>query len=145
MTPQTTSTPTSTPTATPTAIDSRLAPGGQAGLILAFGVATSAFVFLFGRDGRSLLDVLLMSASLGALVTAGLWLWILAARRSRSWGLAFAATIWIPYVNFVVASVFARRYWKEGARAPALLALAGMAGQTLATVRMFTLDLTTPV
>ena len=141
MTPQTP--PTTTPL--PTAIDPRLAPRGQASLILAFGVATSALVFLFGRDGRSTVDVLLLSASLGAVLTAGIWLWILAARRSRGWGLTFAATIWIPYVNFVVASIFVRRYWKEGARAPALLALAGMAGQTLATVRMFTPDLTVPV
>ena len=128
MTPATTPPPTS---------DWRLSPRAQAALILAFGAATSGFVLIFGADSRPIVDVLLMSASLGALVTSGLWLWILAARLSRNWGLAFAVTIWIPYVNFVVASVFARRYWSQGARAPALLALAAMAGQTLAAVRMF--------
>jgi hypothetical protein len=139
-------TPATSPTGSPTATsDWRLEPRWQASLILVFGAATSGFVFLFGRDARSVVDVLLMSASLGALVTAGLWLWILAARCSRNWGLAFALTIWIPYVNFVVASIFARRYWNQGARAPALLGLAAMVGQTLATVRMFAPGLTAPV
>ncbi len=137
-------TPTPTPTPTPPS-DWRLAPRWQAMLCLVFGASTSAFVFVFGGGSTPVVDVLLMSASLGALVTSGLWLWILGARRSRNWGLAFAATIWIPYVNFVVASIFARRYWKEGARAPALLALAGMVGQSLATLRMFAPALTAPV
>ena len=136
---------TPSPTSDSRTSDSRLAPRWQASLILAFGLATSGFVLLFGRDATSVVDVLLMAASLGALVTSGLWLWILAARRSSRWGLVFAATIWIPYVNFVVASVFARRYWNDGARAPALLALAAMAGQTLAALRMFAPALTVPV
>jgi len=137
-------TPTPPTSPTPTS-DWRLAPRSQAGLILAFGAATAAFTFYFGREPRPVVDVLLLSASLGALVTAGLWLWILAARRSRNWGLAFAATIWIPYVNFVVASIYARRYWNEGARAPALLGLAAIAGQTLATLRMFAPAIGAPV
>jgi len=138
-------TTTTAPTTTPRTSDWRLAPRAQAALILAFGAATSGFVLLFGRDSLPVVDVLLMSASLGALVTSALWLWILAARRSRGWGLAFAATIWIPYVNFVVASIFARRYWSEGARAPALLALAAMVGQTLASLRMILPGVTAPV
>ncbi|HTO09059.1 MAG TPA: hypothetical protein VMR86_18560 [Myxococcota bacterium] len=136
---------TPSPSPSPTTSDWRLAPHWQAALILAFGAATAGFVLLFGGEARPLVDVLLMSASLGALVTSGLWLWLLAARRSRNWGIAFAVTLWVPYVNFVVASIFARRYWHEGARAPALLALAAMAGQTLATLRMFAPDLTVPV
>ena len=48
-------------------------------------------------------------------------------------------------MNFVVGSIFARRYWSEGARAPALLAIAGMVGQTLATLRMLAPGLTPPV
>jgi len=123
----------------------RLEPLWQSVLIVAFGAATSGFVLLFGKDGTPLVDVLLMSTSLGALVTSGLWLWLVAARHSRGWTLAFTLTFWIPYVNFVVASLFARRYWAKGARAPALLAIAGMAGQTLATLRLFAPALRAPV
>lgn len=126
-------------------VRARLEAHWQAFLILAFGIATSGFVFFFGREPTPLVDLLLLSASLGALVTAGLWLWILAGRQSRNWGITFALTIWIPYVNFVVASLFARRYWSQGARAPALLAIAGMFGQSLATLRLFAPDLTVPV
>lgn len=122
-----------------------LAPVWQAALILAFGVATSGFVFLFGRDPMPVADLLLLSGSLAALVTAGLWLWIIAASHSRGWSLAFALTFWIPYVNFVVASLFARRYWSQGARAPGLLALAGIVGQTIASLRLLAPSFTAPV
>lgn len=123
----------------------RLAPGWQAALILVFGVATSGFVLFFGRGDTGVVDLLLLSASLGALVTAGLWLWMVAAHVSRGWSWAFALTLWIPYVNFVVASIFARRYWDRGARTPGLLAVAGIVGQTLATLRMLAPGITAPV
>jgi hypothetical protein len=117
----------------------------QAFLILAFGAVTSGLIVGLASDEHSAVDLLLLSASLGALATAGLWLWILATRRGTGWAVTFSLAIWIPYVNFVVASIFARRYWSEGARAPALLALAGMFGQTLATLRMLAPGLTPPV
>ena len=44
--------------------------------------------------------------------------------------------IWIPYVNLVLAGVFARRYWSEGGRGPALLGILGMVGQTVASIRL---------
>ena len=122
-----------------------LSPGWQAFLMLAFGAVTSGLIVGLASDERSASDLLLLSVSLGAIATAGLWLWILAARRGTGWAVTFSLAIWIPYVNFVVASIFARRYWSEGARAPALLALAGMAGQTLATLRMLAPGLTPPV
>jgi hypothetical protein len=123
----------------------KLAPASQAFLMLAFGAITSGLIFGLASDDRSAADLLLLSASWGALITAGLWLWILALRRSTRWAVGFSLAIWIPYVNFVVASIFARRYWSEGARAPALLAIAGMLGQTLATLRMLAPGLTPPV
>lgn len=123
----------------------RLAPAWQAFLILAFGAVTSGCIVALADDRTGALDLLLLSASLGALATAGLWLWILAARTSRNWALAFALGIWIPYVNLVIASIFARRHWSEGARTPALLAIAGMVGQTIASVRMLAPGLTPPV
>jgi hypothetical protein len=122
-----------------------LSPAWQAFLILAFGAVTSGLIVALATDERSAIDLLLLSASLGALATAGLWLWILATRHGTGWAVAFSLAIWIPYVNFVVASIFARRYWSEGARAPALLALAGIFGQTLATLRMLAPGLTPPV
>jgi hypothetical protein len=117
----------------------------KAVLLLAFGASTSALIATFGGAGAHPFDLLLLGASLGALVTAGLWLWILAAKRSLGWGVTFTATFWVPYVNLVVASVYARRYWSEGARTPALLAIAGMVGQTIATLRVFFPNLTPPV
>jgi hypothetical protein len=42
----------------------------------------------------------------------------------------------VPYVNLLAASSFARRYWNEGARAPALLGIAGFVGQTIASLRL---------
>jgi hypothetical protein len=122
-----------------------LGPAWQAALILSFGIATSAFVLFFGPDTHSIFDLLLLSTSLGALVTAGLWLWFIAAHLSRGWSWAFALTLWIPYANFVVASLFARRYWARGAREPALLALVAMVGQTLATLRLAAPSFTAPV
>jgi hypothetical protein len=44
--------------------------------------------------------------------------------------------LWIPYVNFVLASIYARRYWHEDARAPGLIALAALALQAVASVRL---------
>lgn len=122
-----------------------LAPAWQAFLMLAFGAVTAGCIVGLGGGDAGAFDLLLLSASLGALATAGLWLWILAARTSRNWALAFALGIWIPYVNFVIASIFARRHWSAGARAPALLAIAGMVGQTIATLRMLAPGLTPPV
>jgi hypothetical protein len=123
----------------------KLTPAWQAFLILAFGAVTSGLVIGLASDDLGAIDLLLLSASLGALVTSGLWLWILAAQVSTRWAVGFTLAIWIPYVNFVVGSIFARRYWSQGARAPALLAIAGMAGQTLATLRMLAPGVTPPV
>jgi hypothetical protein len=39
-------------------------------------------------------------------------------------------------VNLLAASSFARRYWHEGARGPALLGIAGCVGQTIASLRL---------
>jgi hypothetical protein len=116
-----------------------------AALLLAFGVVTSLLIGWLAELGARPFDLLLLAGSLGALITAGLWLWMLAARRSLGWGLLFAATCWVPYLNFVVASIYARRYWSEGARAPALLALLAMVVETVATFRVFLPDLTPPV
>ncbi len=117
----------------------------KAVLVLAFGASTSLLIGYFAELGARPFDLLLLAGSLGAIVTAGLWLWILAARRSLAWGLAFTALVWVPYLNFVIASVYARRFWSEGARAPALLALGAMLVETVATLRIFLLDLSPPV
>lgn len=117
----------------------------RAVLVLAFGVSTSLLIGFFAELGARPFDLLLLAASLGAMITAGLWLWILAAQRSLGWGLAFTALVWVPYLNFVIASVYARRFWSEGARTPALMALAAMVVETIATLRIFLPDLSPPV
>ncbi len=114
-------------------------------LVFAFGVSTSLVIVALAELGARPLDLLLLGASLGALVTAGLWLWILATRRSVGWGVLFSVALLIPYVNFVVASLYARRYWSEGGRAPALLALVAIVGQTVASFRLFLPNVTPPV
>jgi hypothetical protein len=114
-------------------------------LALVFGAATSAVIVSLGDLGARSFDLLLLGASLGALATSGVWLWVLALRRSAGWGIGFGIALLIPYVNFVVGSIYARRYWSEGARAPALLALAGIALQTVASLRVFLPGATPPV
>ena len=85
-------------------------------------------IVALASDGARPLDLLLLGASLGALGHVGALALDPGDAAQRRLGASCSAlAIWIPYVNFVVASIYARRYWSEGARAPALLALAGMA------------------
>jgi hypothetical protein len=119
--------------------------GWQALLVLAFGAATTGSIVFFAPGGLGDADLLLLAVSLGALATAALWLWAVALRSQSRWGLALALLLWVPYVNFVAASMFARRYWDRGARAPALLALAGMVGQTVVTLHAFLPSFMAPV
>jgi len=122
-----------------------LSPRWQTALVLAFGALTAGSIVFFASDSVGSADLLLLAVSLGALGTAAVWLWTVAARNRSRWSLALAILLWIPYVNFVAASLFARRYWTRGARAPALLALCGMVGQALATFRMLAPGFTAPV
>jgi len=109
----------------------------RAGLWLLFGLSTAVFIRLFDSGGSlSRLDLLLWGGSLGALLTAGAWIGWLGVRRSRGWAIAMLGGLWIPYVNFVLASIYARRYWHEDARAPGLIALAALALQAVASVRL---------
>ena len=128
-----------------TASEHDLSDAWKAMLLLAFGATTSLLIGWLAELGARPFDLLLLAASLGALATAGLWLWILAARRSLAWGLLFTATFWVPYLNFIVASLYARRFWSEGARTPALLAMVAMLVETIATLRVFLPDLTPPI
>ncbi len=128
-----------------TASEHELSDRWKAVLLSVFGGSTSLVIVALAELGARPLDLLLLGASLGALVTAALWLWILASRRSAGWRLVFSVALLIPYVNFLVASVYARRYWSEGARAPALLALAAMVGETVASLRVFLPSVTPPV
>lgn len=99
-----------------------------------FGVLTAllirwAEVPALGRPG-----LLLFAAGGGAVGTALLWLLCLGLRRGPGWAAAWLVGVWIPYVNLLLATAFARRYWHEGARAPGLLGLAGGAAQALSLV-----------
>ena len=123
----------------------RLSEPGLALLLVVFGLATSGAIWQFSGVGVRTLDLLALGASLGALAAAGTWLFLLALRLSRGFAIAIAATFWIPYVNLVVASLFARRYWSHGARTPALLGMAALLAESLVAARVLLPDLTPPV
>jgi hypothetical protein len=108
--------------------DRDLPEAARLGLLLLFGLSTAALIINFGVSGVGRVDLLLFSASLGAILTSLVWLALLAL-------VALWLGIWIPYLNLLLAAGFARRYWSDGARAPALVAIAGFAVQTLVSVR----------
>ena len=82
-----------------------LSDAAKAALTLAFGAATSGVIVALADLGAAPLDLLLLGASIGALVTSGLWLWVLALRRSPGWARGFSLALLVPYVNFVVGSI----------------------------------------
>lgn len=115
----------------------QLPPPALAVLTVVFALATAGLIHLFGRSGAlSLANLLGIGLSLAALVTAGVWILLLAIRRSPGWGTVVGLTLWVPYLNLIVASVYARRFWHEGANRPAWLAIAGMLGQTWISLRL---------
>jgi hypothetical protein len=106
---------------------------------LALGLLTAATLRLVAPSlppttGRA--DLLLFAASFAALWTALGWLACQGLLRSTPWAVAWGACVWIPYANFLIASIYARRYWREGARTPALLGLAATLGQAVAALRL---------
>ena len=101
-------------------------------LLVAFGGLSVAFIRGFDSPGVAGFDLLLLATGLGAILTALLWFFLLALGKGPLWSLAML----VPYINLLAASSFSRRYWNEGARGPALLGLAGIVGQTIASVRM---------
>ena len=95
------------------------------------------FVQLLGSEFGVLMGkppLLLFAASGAALIVAGIWLLVLGLRSGPGWAVAWCVGIWIPYINLVLAGIYARRYWDDGARAPALLGVAGFGAQTIATL-----------
>jgi hypothetical protein len=116
---------------------SRLSPVARALLALLFGACASILIQALAASGEaSRFQVLLMATSLSALLTSLLWIALLAAQRSRAWALAIYLGIWIPYVNLLIAALFARRYWSQGARRPALLGLAALVCQLAVSLQM---------
>lgn len=101
-------------------------------LLAAFGVSSVAFIRGLDAPGVATLDLLVLATSFGAILTALLWFLLLAVRRGPFWTLAML----VPYVNLLAASSFARRYWNEGARGPAVLGIVGIVGQTIASLRL---------
>jgi hypothetical protein len=101
-------------------------------LWIVFGATTTLLIDTMGVPGLPRLELLGLAGGSAAMLTALVWFAVLGARRSPLWLLALL----VPYVNLIAASRFARKYWNEGARAPALLALAGFAVQTAASLRV---------
>jgi hypothetical protein len=114
----------------------RPAGGGGALPWLCFGALTAFAIEPFAGELPAALDRLLVGASVAALVTALLWIAVLAARRGRGWAWAVALGIWIPYVNLLLAAYYARRHWRDDAAAPGWLALAGLLAQLLVSLRL---------
>ncbi len=94
-------------------------------LWIAFGAITVGSVHLFAEPSLRLGFLAALAVGTGAFVSALLWFFLLALRRSTS----YAVAMLIPYVNLIAALRFSRRYWSEGAWRPAALAAAGMALQ----------------
>lgn len=108
---------------------------GRVLLLLVFGLSTTGVIEIAADAPLGRADLLLFAGSFGAIVTALAWILMLALARSRAWAITMALGVWIPYVNLILASVFARRYWGQGGRTPALLGLAGVLGQAVASIR----------
>ena len=101
-------------------------------LMAIFGAATVLLIDALDTPGRPRLDLFGLAAGFSAIITALAWFFVLGVQRSALWGLAML----IPYVNLIAASYYARWYWSDGARAPALLGLAGIAAQTVASLHL---------
>ena len=89
--------------------------------MLAFG-ATTIHMIITGEPSASRSDLLLFASGVGALVSAFVWFFLVAVQRSLLWSLVLL----VPVVNTLVLPVFIRRYWGEGTRWPALMALLGL-------------------
>ncbi len=103
------------------------------GLVAVALVATSDAVLPFSATR---LDILLHATSGAALFTALVWYFAQGLRSGPGWALAWLLLVWIPYVNVILAAIFARRHWNQGARAPTYLALAGVLGQLALLARL---------
>ena len=98
---------------------------------ITFGAVTISMIYNQDPALRRL-DVLLFSCGIGSLAAALVWFFMVALQRSLAWSILLL----IPLLNTLLLPVFVRMYWKQGTRAPALLALAGFAGELLGSVRM---------
>ena len=101
-------------------------------LTVLFGATSVALIQWAGTPSTRWPELLGFATGSAAIVTALAWLAVLGAQRHVLWVVAAL----IPYVNLIAASSFARRYWGQGARAPALLGMGGVAVQTVASFYM---------
>ena len=106
---------------------------------LGFGLVTAGAALWLGPSlapGLSYLDRLAFASSFAGLWTALGWLAALGVMRSTPWAITWGLLLLVPYLNLVLASVYARHYWSDGAREPALLGLAAGGLQTLVALRL---------
>jgi hypothetical protein len=94
-------------------------------LWLLFGLTTLASLQGSADDGLLPLDRLLAALGVSLLLCAVAWFFVLALQRGLLWSLAML----IPYVNMIAIVWFARFYWSQGARNPALLGFAAVLAQ----------------
>ncbi len=117
-----------------------LTPGGAPGLpsvglwcvMLVFGAVTLHMISRTDEPGAARLDVLLFASGVGCLAASLCWFFVVALQRSLIWSLIMV----IPLVNTLALPLFARAYWSQGARAPTLLAMVGIAGELVGSLRL---------
>ncbi|MFQ5514194.1 MAG: hypothetical protein ACE5FG_07100 [Myxococcota bacterium] len=102
-------------------------------LLGVFALTAVGIIELGGSQGLARVPLLVFALSSGALLSSLLWLVLLALRLSRGWAVALLLSLPVPYLGLVLASIFARRHWTQGARTPALLAVASLLGQSIAS------------
>ena len=108
----------------------RLPEAFQIGLVALFGAVCVLLIGFFDVPGLCRLELFALSTSGAALLTSLVWFFALAVCQRSLWAIVFA----VPYLNLIAASMYARRYWREGARGPALLGLVALFLQILASL-----------
>ena len=101
-------------------------------LITAFCAVCTAVIHAVGDRPVEPLHLLLFAGGLGALAAGLIWLVAVALDHSTTWSIVLV----VPYVNTLVLPMFVRLYWTRGARAPGLLLVGGVVGETLGLALM---------
>jgi hypothetical protein len=103
-------------------------------LVLAvFCTAAVAVILRVGERPVEPAHLLLFACGVGALLASLVWLLAIALDHSTPWSIVLV----IPYVNALVLPIFIRLYWSQGARAPGVLFLVGLATETTGALLMF--------
>lgn len=102
-------------------------------IMFTFGVVTTWMIVSSDEPGASRADLFLFSGGVGCIFSAFVWFFVVALlHRSVAW----SVLLLVPFINTLVLPVFVRAFWAQGARIPALLALLGVAGELVGSIRL---------